>query len=132
MPPPEQQPAASPPPQLCLMWELLGRLWYSCHPQAYSSTLTIFGRYWEENILKILSPPVAVVLVHRLHLLVPSLVDGLLHLGRPGLDQQVECRSDEGEANVLDNLGLLGGNRDGALLQVDLTENITVIDSQSC
>ena len=53
----------------------------------------------------------------------------LLYLGRPGLDQEVEGGGDEGEADVLDNLGLLGGHRDGPLLQVDLPENITVTPS---
>ena len=64
---------------------------------------------------------VAVVLVDRLHLLVPSLAGGLLHLRWPGLDQQVEGGGDECEANVLDNLGLLRGNSDRPLLQIDLS-----------
>ena len=64
---------------------------------------------------------VAVVLVHGLHLLVASLGHGLLHLGRPGLDQQVERGRHEGETNVLDNLGLVRGYGDRPLLQIDLS-----------
>ena len=63
---------------------------------------------------------VTVVLVHGLHLLVAPLADGLLHLGRPGLDQQVQRGRDEGEADVLDHLGLVRGDGDGPLLEVNL------------
>ena len=68
---------------------------------------------------------VAVVLVHRLHLLVPSLADGLLHLRGPGLDQQVERGRDEGEADVLDHLGLVWRNGDGPLLEINLQRGVS-------
>ena len=81
---------------------------------------------------RILLPPagvqqhaVAVVLVHRLHLLVPSLADGLLHLRGPGLDQQVERGRDEGEADVLDHLGLVWRNGDGPLLEINLQRGVS-------
>ena len=55
----------------------------------------------------------------------------LLYLGRPGLDQEVEGGGDEGEANVLDNLRLVRGNGDGALLQINLKHQTQICSNTS-
>ena len=93
---------------------------------------------------------VPVILVHGLHLLVTALgqrlqkklalkiirknikeKNYLIDPGRPGLDEQVEGGGDEGEADVLDNLGLVRGNGDGALLQINLKHQTQICSNTS-
>ena len=55
----------------------------------------------------------------------------LIDPGRPGLDEQVKGGGDEGEAYVLDNLGLVRGNGDGALLQINLKHQTQICSNTS-
>ena len=113
------------------MWELEGREAYSCHPHAYSSTQSPLSSYTGFTfLLPRLVRDCRKNGVKNNHEKILR-INYLINPGRPGLDEQVEGGGDEGEADVLDNLGLVRGNGDGALLQINLKHQTQICSNTS-